>query len=379
MSFNPNIKIGVLGGGQLGRMMIQSAMNYNLDIKSMDPDPNAPCKNLVSEFVNGDITDFEQVIAFGEECDLITVEIENVNVEALEVLEAQGKKVFPQPSVLKIIKDKGEQKQFYLDNDIPTSEFVFINDKSDLEDYIDFLPAVNKLRTEGYDGRGVQVIKKEADIVKAFDAKSILEKFVDYDKEISVIVARNEKGETKAFPVVELEYHPEANLVEFLFSPSSLSEEMRTKAKNLAMDVITKLDMVGLLAVEMFATKDGQVLVNEVAPRTHNSGHHTIEGNITSQFEQHIRAILNLPLGETEIIDPAVMINLLGHPDHTGIATYEGIDEAMTFSGMHIHLYGKKNTKPFRKMGHATLVGKDLKELKSKARAFKESIKIKAI
>ena len=376
MSFDPNIKIGVLGGGQLGRMMIQSAMDYNLDIKSMDPDSNAPCKHLVSEFVHGDITDFDQVIAFGESCDLITVEIENVNVDALEALEGKGKKVYPQPRVLRLIKDKGTQKQFYIDNGIPTSDFVFVDKKSDLANHLHMLPAVNKLRTEGYDGKGVQVIKSESDVKKGFEAPSILEQFVDYDKEISVIVARNAKGEKVAFPVVELEYHPEANLVEFLFSPSSLSAEMRTKAKNLAMDVIDKFDMVGLLAVEMFATKDGRVLVNEVAPRTHNSGHHTIEGNVTSQFEQHLRAILNLPLGNTDIVASAVMINLLGHPEHSGVAQYEGVDEAMSYPGMHIHLYGKKETKPFRKMGHATLVGEDLDELKTRARIFKDRIKI---
>ncbi|MCV9387973.1 5-(carboxyamino)imidazole ribonucleotide synthase [Reichenbachiella ulvae] len=376
MTFDPSIRIGVLGGGQLGRMMIQSAMNLNLEIASMDPDPNAPCKSLASHFVNGDITSYDEVLAFGEAFDVITVEIENVNVEALEELERRGKKVFPQPRVLRTIKDKGLQKQFYLDHGIPTSDFVFIDQKEELKNHTDLLPAANKLRTEGYDGRGVQIIKTEADLNKGFEAPSILEKFVDYHKEISVIVARNEKGDMETFPVVELEYHPEQNLVEFLFSPSELEEELRIKARDLAKKVISEFDMVGLLAVEMFATKDGEILVNECAPRTHNSGHHTIEGNITSQFEQHIRAILNLPLGDTSVKGSAVMINLLGHPDYSGQAKYEGIEEAMAHSGMHLHLYGKKLTKPFRKMGHATLVGDDLQALKDKAREFKESIKI---
>ncbi|MGL1887557.1 MAG: 5-(carboxyamino)imidazole ribonucleotide synthase [Reichenbachiella sp.] len=376
MIFDPNISIGVLGGGQLGRMMIQSAIDLNLDIACMDPDPNAPCKNLASTFVNGDIKDYEQVLAFGQDYDLITVEIENVNIEALEELERQGKKVYPQPRVLKIIKDKGVQKQFYQDNKIPTSEFVFIDTKEELKDYTDFIPAVNKLRTEGYDGRGVQVIKTEDDIDKGFEAPAILEKFVDYAKEISVIVARNPKGEMTTFPVVELEYHPEQNLVEFLFSPSSIEESIQEAARKLAEKVISDLDMVGLLAVEMFVTKGGQLVVNESAPRSHNSGHHTIEGNVTSQFEQHIRAILNLPLGNTDINGSAVMINLLGHPDHTGVAKYEGVEDALKVNGFHIHLYGKKITKPYRKMGHVTLIGTDLSELKTQARKLKESIKI---
>ncbi|UXP33744.1 5-(carboxyamino)imidazole ribonucleotide synthase [Reichenbachiella agarivorans] len=376
MTFDPSISIAVLGGGQLGRMMIQSAMNLNLEISCMDPDPNAPCKNLASHFVNGDITNYDEVLAFGDVHDVITVEIENVNVEALEELERRGKKVFPQPRVLRTIKDKGLQKEFYLEHDIPTSEFVFIHSKEDLKDYTDLLPAANKLRTEGYDGRGVQIIKTEADLNKGFDAPSILEKFVDYAKEISVIVARNEKGEISTFPVVELEYHPEQNLVEFLFSPSEIDATIRANARKLAEKVITAFDMVGLLAVEMFVMKDGSLMVNECAPRTHNSGHHTIEGNITSQFEQHIRAILNLPLGNTDTKGSAVMINLLGHPDHAGTAKYQGIDEAMNITGMHVHLYGKKITKPFRKMGHVTLVGQDLQKLKETARSLKESIKI---
>lgn len=378
MSFDPNVKIGVLGGGQLGRMMIQSAIDINLEIKSMDPDPNAPCKSIASEFVNGDIRNFDEVLAFGESCDIITVEIENVNIEALEALEKMGKKVYPQPHVLKTIKDKGLQKQFYLDHDIATSEFVLTNTFEDIRQNKHLLPGVHKLRTEGYDGRGVQVIKNESDISKGFDKPSLIEKFVDYDKEISVIVARNSKGAMTTYPVVELEYHPEANLVEFLFAPSSLSEEIKTKASELAKKVISSLDMVGLLAVEMFATKDGEVIVNECAPRTHNSGHQTIEGNVTSQFEQHIRAILNLPLGDTSFTGSSVMINLLGEEGYTGVAQYEGLEEALEIKGLHVHLYGKKLTKPFRKMGHVTLVGENLEELKTIARSVKHSIKIKA-
>lgn len=376
MNFDPNITIGVLGGGQLGRMMIQSAIDLNLDIRSMDPDPQAPCSALATEFVHGDIKDYDQVLNFGLSCDLITVEIENVNIEALEELQNRGKKVFPQPSVLKIIKDKAVQKQFYVDHEIPTSEFVLTSSKEDIHNYKHLLPGVHKLRTEGYDGRGVQVIKTEEDISKGFDQPALIEKFVDYDREISVIVARNENGDMTTYPVVELEYHPEANLVEFLFSPSGLSETVQMKAQALAEKVISSLDMVGLLAVEMFATKNGEVIVNECAPRTHNSGHQTIEGNVTSQFEQHLRAILNLPLGDTATKGASVMINLLGAEGHTGQAKYEGLDHALRIEGLHVHLYGKKLTKPFRKMGHVTLVGDQLESIKTVAREIKESIKI---
>lgn len=376
MSFDPNIKIGVLGGGQLGRMMIQSAIDLNLEIKVMDPDPDAPCKSIAHEFVNGDIRDFEQVVDFGATCDLITVEIESVSIEALEELERMGKKVYPQPHALKTIKDKGIQKQFYVDHGIPTADFVLTDTFENIREHIHLLPGVHKLRTEGYDGRGVQVIKSPDDINKGFDKPSLIEKFVDYDREISVIVARSSNGEMTTFPVVELEYHPEANLVEFLFSPSGLSSDIKIKARELAEKVISSLDMVGLLAVEMFATKDGEVIVNECAPRTHNSGHHTIEGNVTSQFEQHLRAILNLPLGDTAIKGASVMINLLGEEGYSGLAKYEGLDEALQIEGLHVHLYGKKLTKPFRKMGHVTLVGQDLNDLKTLARSVKESIKI---
>ena len=378
MTFNPNLEIGLLGGGQLGRMLIQSALNFNLRIKCMDADPAAPCRDIVSDFVHGDITDYEQVLAFGQSCDVLTVEIENVNVEALAALAQQGKKVFPQPEALRIIKDKGMQKQFYVDHDIPTSAFVLTNSRDDLHRLEEMLPAVHKLRTSGYDGRGVQVIRTKEDWSKGFDAPSVLEKWVDYDKEISVVVARNESGAVVAFPVVELEYHPEANLVEFLFSPSSLPASMCEKAQEVAKKVIKSLNMVGLLAVEMFVTKSGAVVVNECAPRPHNSGHHTLEGNITSQFEQHLRAILHWPLGDTSVKENAVMINLLGEEGYSGRAKYEGIEEALRLPGAHIHLYGKANTRPFRKMGHATLVGQDLEALKNIARTLKTAIKITA-
>lgn len=371
-------KIGVLGGGQLGRMMIQSAMDMNLDIAILDPDPNAPCAHLVEHFSVGKLTDFDTVYNFGKDKDLLTIEIENVNTEALKKLSEEGVKVFPQPEIIALIQDKRTQKQFYQDNDIPTAEFVLTETASDVGDFPEMLPAVHKLGKEGYDGRGVQVIKNADDLDKAFDKPGVLEKQIPFEKELSVIVARNESGETKSYPVVELSFHPTANLVEFLFSPAEISSEIETKAQKLAEDIIEKLDMVGILAVELFLTPDGQVLVNEVAPRTHNSGHQTIEGNVTSQFEQHLRAILDMPLGDPKNRSASAMVNLLGEDGFTGIAKYEGLKEILRLPDVHIHLYGKKMTKPFRKMGHITVVNNDPEQLKSLAREIKSTIKVLA-
>jgi 5-(carboxyamino)imidazole ribonucleotide synthase len=373
-----DLKIGVLGGGQLGRMMLQSAIDFNLQISMMDPDPNAPCAQLVKNFSVGDLQNFEDVMAFGQSLDVITIEIEKVNTEALQKLVDQGKKVFPQPNVIALIQDKRKQKTFYKANRIPTSDFILTESLKELQEHASYLPAVHKIGKDGYDGRGVQMIRTEEDLYKGFDAPSLLEKLVDFEKELSVVVARNASGEISCFPVVELSYHPEANLVEFLFAPAELKEEIAEKAYDLAKDVIEKIDMVGLLAVEMFLTKEGELLVNEIAPRTHNSGHHTIEANVTSQFEQHIRAILNLPLGDTSLRAPAAMVNILGEEGFTGDAKYEGLDDVLAMQDVHIHLYGKKITKPFRKMGHITVLGKSIEELKVKARKVKETLKVKA-
>lgn len=373
-----NLKIGVLGGGQLGRMMIQSAINYNLDISILDPDPNAPCASLVENFQVGKLTDPELVYQWGKAFDLITIEIEHVSVAALKKLQAEGVKVFPQPEIIELIQDKRKQKTFYKANGIPTADFVLTETKEDVRKHANMLPAVNKLGTEGYDGRGVQIIKDSTSLDQAFDKPGLLEKLVDFEKELSVIVARNEKGETKCFPVVELSFHPIHNLVEFLFAPAQLSREIQSKAYKLAIDVIEKLQLVGLLAVEMFLTPEGEILVNEVAPRTHNSGHQTIEANFTSQFEQHLRSILNLPLGATDSISPAAMVNLLGEEGFLGEAKYEGLEECMAMKGVYVHLYGKKTTKPFRKMGHVTVVDADIEQLKAKAINIKKILKVKA-
>jgi 5-(carboxyamino)imidazole ribonucleotide synthase len=375
-NFDQQLKLGVLGGGQLGRMLLQSAIDFNLEVNIIDPDPNAPCRHLVKNFTVGDLKDYDTVYAFGQSCDVITIEIEHVNTAALKQLQAEGKKVYPQPEVIELIQDKRIQKQFYQDQGIPTSEFILVDDKEAVLSHKDFMPAVNKLGKEGYDGRGVQMLRSESDLEKAFDAPGILERLIDFDREISVIVARNEAGEVVTYPAVELAFHPEHNLVEYLFSPASIADHIKHKATQIAVDVIKKLDMVGLLAVEMFVTKGGEVLVNEVAPRTHNSGHQTIEGNVTSQFEQHLRAVLNWKLGDTAATMPSAMVNILGEAGHTGNALYQGMDKLLGMKGVHVHLYGKQQTKPFRKMGHVTIVNEDMDQLKISVQQVKKTLKV---
>lgn len=376
-AFNPHFTIGVLGGGQLGRMLIQAGINLDLNFQVLDPDAQAPCAGI-ARFTQGKLTDYETVMAFGKSCDIITIEIENVNTKALTDLEKAGKKVFPQPAVIELIQDKRVQKQFFTDNQIPTAPFILVNSKEDVIRQAHFLPAVNKLGKEGYDGRGVQILKTTPDLSKAFDAPGLLEKWIPFEKEIAVIVSRNASGEVAAYPAVEMVFHPEANLVEYLFSPAQIESEIAQQAEAIARKVITSLNMIGLLAVEMFVTKEGKVLVNEVAPRPHNSGHQTIEGNITSQYEQHLRAILNLPMGSTALRAPSAMVNLLGEEGFTGSARYEGLEEVLKVEGVHVHLYGKKTTKPFRKMGHVTIVDNDLNSLKKKTTFVKETLKVKA-
>jgi len=371
-------KLGVLGGGQLGRMLIQSAINYNIEVHILDPDPNAPCKDISQRFVKGKLTDFDTVYNFGKDCDVITIEIESVNTDALEKLQSEGIEVYPQPHIIRLIQDKRTQKQFYHDHQIPTSEFHLVSNKKEVSKFTHFLPAVNKLGKEGYDGRGVQIIHDITDLDKAFDKPGILEKLVDFKEEIAVIVARNKTGQLFAYPPVACAFHPTANLVEFLFAPANISDAISERAVAIALNVIEKLDMIGLLAVEMFVTHSGEVLVNEIAPRPHNSGHHTIEANYTSQFEQHLRAVMDMPLGHTALRMPAAMINLLGEDGYEGEAIIEGLDEVMRMEGVYVHLYGKKITKPFRKMGHVTVLEENIEELKKKAIQIKDILKIKA-
>ena len=370
------INIGILGGGQLGRMLIQNAINLNLNISVLDPDKNAPCRHLVKKFTIGNLNDYDAVYDFGKDKDLITIEIENVNVEALKALEKEGKKIYPQPHIIELIQDKGSQKMFYQRNNIPSPDFFLVENKKQIDKYANYFPFFQKLRKGGYDGKGVVKLVNPHHLDKAFNEPSVLERLVDFDKELSVLVARSESGEIKCFPVVECEFNPEANLVEFLFSPANIKKSIEKEAIKIATEVAEKLGIIGLLAVELFLTKDGKVLVNEIAPRTHNSGHQTIEGNITSQFEQQWRAILNLPLGDTSIIKASVMVNLLGDFGYEGTAIYQGLEDILKFSGVYVHLYGKATTKPFRKMGHATIVDEDILKAKQKAKLVKNTLKI---
>jgi 5-(carboxyamino)imidazole ribonucleotide synthase len=373
--FHQNFKLGILGGGQLGRMLIQAGIDLNINFAVLDPDAHAPCSTL-AEFHIGKLTDFDTVIQFGSSCDIITIEIENVNTAALKELARLGKKVFPQPELIELIQDKRVQKQFYRDHRIPTADFILTENAQEVKDNKHFLPAVHKLGREGYDGKGVQIIRTEEEVSRAFDAPGLLEKLIDFQKEIAVIVARNEEGEIISYPAVEMVFHPEQNLVEYLFAPAMLPGNVLQEADRLARKTIRALNLTGLLAVEMFVTKDDEVLINEIAPRPHNSGHHTIDANITSQYAQHLRAILGLPLGNTGTLVPSAMINLLGEPGYTGPARYEGIEEVMKIKGAYIHLYGKKITKPFRKMGHVTIIDHDLDSLKKKATFVKNTLKV---
>jgi 5-(carboxyamino)imidazole ribonucleotide synthase len=374
--YGKNCRLGMVGGGQLGRMFIQEAVNFDVHVHVLDPDPNAPCADLATSFTIGSLTDFDTLYNFGKDKDVLTVEIENVNVDALERLESEGKKVLPQPHCLRTIRDKGLQKTFYSENNIPTAPFELIENKEELIHKISGYPVVQKLRTGGYDGKGVQILRNEKDLEQAFDAPSVLEEMIPFSKELSVIVARNEQGEMRSFPAVECEFNPEANLVEILFAPARIDASIEEKAGDLAREVINKLGLTGILAVEMFLTKDGELLVNEIAPRPHNSGHHTIECNVTSQFEQHMRAILGLPLGSTRIIQAGAMINLLGEKGFEGPAVYEGLENILGIPGVHPHIYGKSTTKSFRKMGHITITGEDLDDVLVNAKKVQETIKV---
>jgi 5-(carboxyamino)imidazole ribonucleotide synthase len=375
-AFTPGFRLGILGGGQLGKMLIQSAMDFNLTVHVLDPDPHAPCATYCDEFTIGSLTDFQTVREFGKHVDVLTIEIENVNVDAMERLGSDGITVFPQPQIVRTIQDKGLQKLFLKEHGIPTAGFSLIDATHQLESST--FPAVQKLRTTGYDGRGVLILNSRDDLRRAFDRPSILEQFVPLSKEISVIVARNRRGESVTYPAVEMIFHPEANLVEFLVAPANLAPSVEARARQVATQAAAALGVVGLLAVELFVTNDGDILVNEMAPRPHNSGHHTIEANATSQFEQHLRAILGLPLGSTEPLSPAVMVNVLGGPGSEGPARYEGIEEVLSIEGAHVHLYGKKLTKPFRKMGHVTIVDPTRERALEKARHIKQQLKVVA-
>ena len=369
-------KIGLLGGGQLGRMLLQAAIDLDLQIACLDPDSEASCHTLTSQFTQGSFQDYDTVYHFGKQFDLVSIEIEHVNIEALEQLEKEGIKVYPQPHLLRMIQDKRTQKAFFKTHNFPTADFRLIESAAEIAENEEFLPAFNKWGKGGYDGKGVKIISNLSEAEQSFDSPSVIEEKIDFQKELSVLVARNEKGEIKTFPLVECEFNPEANLVEFLFSPADVSPEIELKAKEIASQLIEKLNMVGLLAVELFLTKSNELLVNEIAPRPHNSGHHTIECCTTSQFSQHLRAILNLPLGDTSLIQAGAMINLVGEKEFNGPVIYDGLENLLSIPGVFPHLYGKEISKPFRKMGHITITGKNIDELKAKRDKIKGLIRV---
>ncbi|MDA8529097.1 5-(carboxyamino)imidazole ribonucleotide synthase [Schleiferiaceae bacterium] len=378
--FSTDYKLGILGGGQLGKMMLYTTRKFDIRTKVLDPSPDAPAQFGANEFQVGSLQDYDTVMEFAADCDTVCIEIEAVNVQALRDLRAQGKKVHPNPDSLELIQDKTKQKQFYADHKIPTSRFEIVSGKAEFEAARDRwpIPFVWKAATGGYDGFGVVVCRSEEDVQHIPDAPGMLEAFVDFELEVSVIVARNESGEVKTFPVADQEFHPTANQVEYVLCPTVLDETMQQKANDIAIRTAEAYDICGLLAVELFITADGEILVNEVAPRPHNSGHHTIEACYTSQFEQHVRAVLDLPLGSTELKAAGVMANLVGAEGYSGDVVYQGYDELLGEPGVNIHIYGKAQTRPFRKMGHVTVVAKDRDEARKRAEWAKNSILVKS-
>lgn len=365
-------KVGILGGGQLGKMLCLAAADWDLEIYVLDA-AGSPAESYCKHFIVGDFNKYEDVLAFGRLVDVLTIEIEHVNVKALTVLEKEGVKVHINPKALNIIKDKGLQKQFYQKHKLPTSDFQLF-DK--ITEGVVTLPCVWKSRSGGYDGKGVSILRTAEDIKKLPQEPCLIEQLVDIEKEIAVIVARNEAGQVVAYPSVEMVFDPKVNLLDYQLCPSSIPKNIERAAQNLAKQLIKKFKMCGLLAVEFFLTKDGQLLINEVAPRAHNSGHHTIEATETSQFEQHLRAILNLPLGSTAIRKPSVLLNLVGAEGYTGEAVVDGFENALNTEGVHIHLYGKHITKPFRKMGHVTILNKNVEKAVEIALNLKNELRI---
>ncbi|MDG5492506.1 5-(carboxyamino)imidazole ribonucleotide synthase [Psychroserpens sp. SPM9] len=378
--FSSNFKLGILGGGQLGKMMLYTTRQFDITTHVMDASNEAPCKIACNHFVLGDLMDFDAVYNFGKQVDLLTFEIENVNVDALEQLEKEGVRVYPSSKTLRTIQNKATQKLFYRDHNIPTSEFTRFAYRSEIEDAIDNggleFPFVWKAAQFGYDGNGVKIIRQLSDLENLPKGECIAEDLVPFKNELAVIVARNKAGDVKTYPVVEMEFHPEANQVEYVICPARIEDAVAKKARAVAMNVSQAFKHVGLLAVEMFQTKNDEILVNEVAPRPHNSGHQTIEASYTSQFEQHIRAILNLPLGKTESKVGGIMVNLVGAEGHTGDVHYEHIEDIMQLEGVTPHIYGKKQTRPFRKMGHVTIVNEDINEARKTAETVKKTIKV---
>ncbi len=371
-------KIGILGGGQLGRMLLQAAANYPVETFVMENDNECPASHLCHHFTKGDIKNFEAVYNFGKGLDAITIEIENVNVEALEKLETEGIKIFPKPSVLKTIKNKILQKQYYHQHQIPTAEFIITHEQAELLMQEKFLPAVHKLGEGGYDGRGVEIIKTLEDVEKGFNAPAVLEKLIPIQKEIAQMIAVNEKGEVALYPPVEMLFDPQLNLLDYQLCPAEIPTQTLYKVEAIAMAVVRNFNSPGIFAVEMFVDKSGDVLVNETAPRVHNSGHHTIEAHYSSQFDMLWRIILGYPLGNTEAILPSIMVNIIGAEGFNGNVKYEGLEEVLNIENTFVHLYGKKQTKPGRKMGHVTILSMEKQDLLHKSNKVKQLLKAKA-
>ena len=378
--FSSDFKLGILGGGQLGKMLLYNTRKFDVYTCVLDPSAEAPCKLACNEFQQGDLMDFDTVYSFGKKVDVLTIEIENVNVDALEKLEKEGITIYPSSKTLRTIQNKCKQKLFYVDNNIPTADFSRFAYTSEINEALKNgsleFPFVWKAAQFGYDGYGVKMVKTYSDLDEIPEGECIVEKVIPFKNELSVIVARNAKGDLKTYPVVEMEFHPEANQVEYVICPARIPKDIARKAELIALKTANAFKHVGLLAVEMFQTKNDEILVNEVAPRPHNSGHHTIESSYTSQFEQHLRAILGLPLGRTDSKVGGVMVNLVGEEDYTGKVVYKNIEEIMSLDGVTPHIYGKKQTRPFRKMGHVTIVNEDVNEARKVAEKVKKTIKV---
>ena len=378
--FSSNFTLGILGGGQLGKMLLTETRKFDITTKVLDPSADAPCRIACNTFVQGALTDFDTVYKFGKEVDILTIEIENVNVDALKKLQSEGVKVYPTPQTIELIQNKATQKQFYATHNIPTAPFHRFESLANLQKAVAkeqiTLPFVWKSARFGYDGNGVKIVRQLPDLSLLPEGECIAENLVPFAKELAVIVARNVSGEATTYPVVEMEFHPEANQVEYVLCPARISEEIAQKARAIAVQVAQAFQVVGLLAVELFLTAEGEVLVNEVAPRPHNSGHYSIEAAYTNQFEQHLRAILDLPLGNTDSKVAGVMVNLVGAEGYQGDVIYENIEQILAMEGVTPHIYGKRQTRPFRKMGHVTIVNKDIEKARVIAEKVKQTIKV---
>ncbi|NQY05403.1 MAG: 5-(carboxyamino)imidazole ribonucleotide synthase [Flavobacteriaceae bacterium] len=378
--FSSDFKLGILGGGQLGKMLLNDTRKFDIYTCVLDPSEEAPCKIACNEFYQGDLMDFDTVYNFGKKVDVLTIEIEGINLQALQKLEDEGLKVYPSPKTLRFIQNKATQKLFYTDHNIPTAPFTRFAFTSEIEDAIDngglVFPFVWKAAQFGYDGNGVKVIRQKSDLEGLNNVECIAEEMIPFKNELAVIVARRPSGEIKNYPVVEMEFHPEANQVEYVICPARIDETIAQKAIDVALKTAEAYQHVGLLAVEMFQTQDDEILVNEVAPRPHNSGHYSIEASVTSQFEQHLRAVLDLPLGRTSNKQAGIMVNLVGTEGHTGNVVYKNIEEILSLDGVTPHIYGKKQTRPFRKMGHVTIVNMDITKARKIAETVKNTIKV---